>query len=327
MTDFLSNLPWKTKPEKKKHNVYLHSTLIKAVTNKDGTEKHFCPKQIFHYFIARDYQRVRSQYMMWGTFAEELILGHSAYDDNDEVTTPPRHKITGRPLVNEVRIREQMMRVQNHVFPSKGISCIPEVNTQIKVYKDFDGYPVRVIYDIFPTGIIYVDPDTGEKRYSVTILDLKMTEDIHNTFGDFCWGTPEYMDHLQADLYTWAIEDIDFDYNDLHNPGNNLRELCNELVMSAIKNKEIKFHYAVVGYKKEPLEEQIMFKERLRSESPGNNLRRKELLERMRKAVSILDDIQMEGYPFNPSFSNCANCAASKLKGGYCEYYSNVEKI
>lgn len=326
------SLPWKkdvvqTPTVIEDKPIYLHSTMIKAITDIHGDEKpEMCPKQVYHYYIAKDYKRVRSEYMMWGTLLEQKLLGHSAYDDDDEPLETPKHKRTGEKLITEKRIEEQVMRLQSHIFPSNQIAFTPYINTQVKVYRRFnEKYIVKVIYDIFPSTIVKPN-ESGELQLYLTIFDLKGTGDVNSTWGDFCWGSPEYMDHLQADLYLWASEEIDFDLNDKLNKGNHLRELYNDFVMQAVKGNNMRFHYIVVGYVKEPLINQISIKERTRFEN-SSDLRRKEMIERVKRTITILEDMAENNYPARPHYSTCKNCVVSKLNGGTCEAYSNVQNV
>jgi hypothetical protein len=135
------------------------------------------------------------------------------------------------------------------------------------------------------------------------------------------------MDHIQADLYLWITEELDMNLNDRVNPSNHLKYLYNNLIKSIIANGELLFHYLVIGIKKYPLDNQIKLLERLREESPNNQLRRKELIERLKRSIAVLEEYAANQYPVRPSASICKKCTVNKINGGYCTASDNIEKI
>lgn len=40
-------------------------------------------------------------------------------------------------------------------------------------------------------------------NYHKAVIDLKLTKDVNTTKGNYCWGSPNEMDHLQAYMYNY----------------------------------------------------------------------------------------------------------------------------
>ena len=80
--------------------------------------------------------------------------------------------------------------------------------TFVKVWRGLEEFNVIVI---FTGDLDILSPFTYKGiEYPLAVEDLKLTMDLNSTFGDFCWGTPEKMDHVQAYSYTWMTNLIFF---------------------------------------------------------------------------------------------------------------------
>ena len=42
-----------------------------------------------------------------------------------------------------------------------------------------------------------------QNQFVDAVIDLKFTANLKSTFGDFSWGKPEFMDHIQFDVYNY----------------------------------------------------------------------------------------------------------------------------
>ena len=100
--------------------------------------------------------------------------------------------------------------------------------------------------DMFPVTLL-----TDEGLF-LTTIDLKLTADVHSKFGDFCWGSPEYMDHSQAISYQYMVRNLDLELN----PHIEVLEKARPGLINHAKNGNIAFFYWVFGYSKLPPENQ-----------------------------------------------------------------------
>ena len=299
---------------------FLSQTLIKEITDRHGEYKEVCPRYIYENYITKQYRRVTVP-MMDGIFGETLVLGGGAR--GQKLTDLPRHKKTGEKLTAQKNIEEQATR-----FPiwcnQKGISVIPGVNTQVPITKRLkDKVLVRTEIDLFPTPFLFED------KFVLSVIDVKFTSDINSSWGDFCWGKPEFVDHIQADMTYWLLQDFDMELNLKFNPEKeeiyrNVFE--NSSIKKMIENEDIYFIYFIIGYKKQPLEEQVNFIYRSYREPNGSLLRQEEFKERARKTLAQLSEWRAQNWPAREN-NYCGQCPVSKLNGGYCTQYQKIKSI
>lgn len=313
------------KPKKEKQ-FFLTQSLIKDVTTWNGEYTENCPRLVYEKFITGQY-RYTSDSMLEGIFSETLFLGGGA--KGQKVVDLPRHKKTGEKLSAQKNIEEQARRFDLWCA-SKGISIIKGVNTQVPIVKKFnEKINIRTEIDLFPTPFLY----KGE--YKLAVIDVKLTGNIHNTKGSFCWGAPHFIDHLQADLTYWLLEDFDMELNIKHNPEK--EEVYktifeNDTIKNVIKNKDLMFIYFIIGYKAQPLDEQVLFYHREYFE-PGESRnpnsvpkRQREWRERARKTLAQLNLWHQKNWKPEPS-NLCIKCPVNKKNGGYCDKGSEIQTI
>jgi hypothetical protein len=313
----------RTKRENKITDGYIliSQSLIKKLINKYQEEEKFCPKYIKECVMERKCKDISSDAMMAGKFFESHVLGGTT--GSSRVLDLPRKKLSkkreleliakGYPVIGEKRIDQQRLEIQVERFKQKAqqlqVEIITGVNTHLDIFKHWDGKKYLLVgeLDLFPTPIIY------EGLLRLAIIDVKVTSNVNTTFGNFCWGTPKFMDHLQADMYHYLVRDIDFELNP------HLINVVPENVLNMIKNNNILFLYWVWGYQSEPLELQEKIVERTYFDENNNNYRQREMKERIRKAIAIIEREEAFGWEANPIPEQCARCSLNQSNGGNCE--------
>jgi hypothetical protein len=280
---------------------------------KKGEEIPHCPKKVMEIVLIKDYPRIpATDSMKAGSFFETLCLGSGA---KGEMTLDLERKLPSskklrewvasgnkeKDFVRDKTIAQERIEIQAERFhmlcKQLGI-ILTEHNIQVPIIKHLWGNEFLIgELDMFP--VIVQTPDKGKRR---SIIDLKLTGDIHHKHGDYCWGEPKFMDHTQADAYLELIKDIDLDLNP------HLIPLMSEYprLQQQIQNGDFTFYYWVFGYKKEPLDEQNKFVERV-----YDNMKRRELLEAIRKYIAIIKSYcsyTPETLPINPTFDMCKDC-------------------
>lgn len=303
----------------KGEHVFISQSLIKKLINKYQEELEFCPKFIKEIVMDRKIPSVTTESMLKGIFFESLALGGTAY--GEPLTDMPRKKLTkkqeaelrfkGLPLLGEKKIDQIRIEHQVERFKIKAkqymTEIVPGVNTHVRIYKKWDDkYILSGEYDWFPTPIFY------EEQMRLAIIDLKFTGDINQQGGSFSWGSPQYMDHLQGDMYHYLVRDIDFELNP------HVKDLITPNIADIIKYNEILFLYWVWGIK-EPLENQDKIIEREYQEGPNNNFRQAEMKERIRKSIAIIEREEHFGWQTNPCENSCKLCPYNQNYGGSCK--------
>ena len=291
---------------------YINQSTIKKFIKK-GTEIPHCPNKIHKSYIIREFPDPTSEAMLKGKYFESEFIGGTAHGGGI-VADLPRKRVTkkalklnpnaiGEKTLSQIRIDEQV-KIGKEKAKKYGV-VYNEFNTQTKIYKRWHEDPNIILtgeLDIFPTILKY------KGNYYLTIVDLKLTADISNTYGDFCWGDFESMDHLQSAHYQYLIKDIDFDLNDELNPGNYLRELINPERAKMINDGYLLFVYWIFDYKPKYND---MFQPHIMHPIDWAHY-----YETIRKSISMLGFMESQNWPCNPG-SLCEGCNVKT-----CEYYN-----
>lgn len=236
-----------------------------------------CPKRINALYVAKTHQQEDSLSKLKGSYFETHVLG--SMGNGSEVKDLPR-KRNGEPTIDQARIDLQIEAFPK-VLEEYGIKMPKEKARQLSVTKEYNGYTIKGIFD-FVTEINSDEYGT----YPIAVFDLKLTKDRDNEFGDFCWGVPENMDHIQAHMYTWLF----LDYYKAHLPEGYVPG----------------FYYLLFDYK--PAFGHKLVKVEYDAYYEG------QLLERIDHCISKVEEAIKEEWPASPSPEMCKNCPLYKDK-------------
>lgn len=286
-------------------------SLIKKIINQGHEETSWCPLYLYKAEIKRSINRHVSLDMKYGIFGETLCIGSGAYES---VYDLPRDKRT-----KEERKKTAQIQIEKHakLFPKiameKGITVYIDVNTQVPLFYQWDEDTIfKGTMDIFPTPIMW------NNNIEIAIIDVKFTKDVKTTWGNFCWGAPQFIDHLQADAYHWLVRVVDKDFQKEMNPDHDYDLILSDFVLHNRNN--IKFIYWVMGHvNTENIREQILFLERRYQDKYGGDLRQMEAQERIKDGIKLLRKAEEHGWPARPSSDACKRCALARHNGGDCK--------
>jgi len=303
-----------------KNTIYISSTLLKSLEDGFGNEKVYCPRQLYETRITDRIATLRSESMAKGLYFETHTLGGGRYGHRLEELTKTKK---GEKTTDNKRIDGQIFNFKEKV-KANNLIVSPE-NTQVTIVKEYGpNVFIKVNIDWFP---VWYKMDGIDE---LCLIDLKLTKDINSKWGEFCWGDPIHMDHVQADLYWYSVMDIDFKLNDRLVPGNNLRKIITPEVKERLDNGVHKFLYWVYGYQVDDKDEDTPLSEQfLELERVPMQLRIQELEQRIDKAIGTLAMMEEEGWNVNPLNDLCSKCPVSTKyrfpdgsKGnGYCDSY------
>jgi len=157
----------------------------------------FCPYQIKRTYIDKAYDK-RTDAMTNGVFFESLAIGGDVRGNT--ITDLPRLR-TGKKSTDHKRIESQVLEFKRDANELE--LEIDRFTSQQRFCKVWHGMADVDIIVIFIGGLDLLSPIkyNGEKRLAA--IDLKLTKDVSNTNGNFCWGSPNDMDHTQAYSYSW----------------------------------------------------------------------------------------------------------------------------
>jgi hypothetical protein len=247
--------------------------------------------------------------MLKGAFFETLCIGRGA---GGRITDdlPRKHLVKARELENQkrilaglpeikgektmdqIRIEQQAARFK--ILSAKYQITVLENNTQVKIMVHWHKNPEIMLgceFDIFPTAII-----TNE-GLKMAIIDLKLTADVNATFGEYCWGAPEFLDLIQAYTYHYMARQVINHVN--LNP--HLTELLTKPAVDLIRNNQLEFYYWVFNYKKEVLDDKLI-------KVTWDEQKEQEFHEAVRKTVSLIEYWEKLDWPARPNYKLCKEC-------------------
>jgi hypothetical protein len=204
----------------------ISSSIISKLFNKWGDVEH-CPYQLYRVAILRDIH-MDTLAMQKGRYFETQCLGSTAFGNEDDL---PRLR-NGEKSTDHKRIDECVMlfeqQCRNHFVE------VNKWNTQVVLKMKLNSdYNYVGHLDIFPVAMY-------DKTFHMAFIDLKLAEDSGNTWGDFCWGKPEYINTTQMVGYHTLIRHMDNDLNDLDGVPDAVLELAHT----------VRGYYWVFGYRK-----------------------------------------------------------------------------
>jgi hypothetical protein len=155
--------------------------------------------------------------MLKGLYFESNCLGATANDEELVLDLPrvqSKGKKFGTKTIDHERIDEQIMLFDSYcqkhgvIIVKDPIHSGLKKNVQIKKVVEFEAdwleqdYPDVKLYMKGVADIISPVHDV-DFNYPMAVIDLKLTVNRNSTFGEFAWGSPQYMDHTQGVLYSW----------------------------------------------------------------------------------------------------------------------------
>lgn len=260
----------------------INQTLIKEL-EKPNT----CPKKIYVMCVAKTHERGATESMLKGSYFETKVLGAEHFGEK-AVFDLPRKK-NGQCTIDHARIDLQAQQFPE-VIKKYGIRMPKKNARQIMITLEKNNV---LLYGTIDFVSPMEHPEYGS--HPVAVIDLKLTKDRESTFGDFCWGLPENMDHLQGLMYPYLFKE---NFKD-HLP----------------KGYTPPFYYLVFDYKPEfgnkliPVEYDAYYEEKL--------------WERIFAANDKLLEMQAAEWPAEPDYEQCKNCPLSK--SGECTLSPSVD--
>lgn len=306
---FIDNSP--AKDWKKQGQIVISYSLIDKMYFK-GEEIPHCPAKIYGDMIGL--KTPPTDPMIAGNLFETLLLGGGR--DGEQTLQLERKQVSqkaikeaikaGQPIpepemrIDEIRIRMQVER-SKILFFNHQIQVIPGVNTQIPIYKIWNGIKIWGHLDLF-------SPVIWKGNLEQAIIDTKLTGNLSSNYGKYGWGDTNNIDFTQAIMYYFLFEDIDYDLNPY-------------LLKIFGKEKQFKnliFLYFVCDYKvaEEKLDSKFF-------EVQKTTNRIQELKETIRRCHATIEMYVEQGWPANPTYELCKNCVQNYKSGGKCNYACN----
>jgi hypothetical protein len=284
----------------------IHQSLIRKVL-RNGEEREFCLRRLYITSIAKTMREPSSDPMLFGRYFESQVLGSSA--GGEKVNDLPRKKLTkkalqenavrkaegkkplkGEKYTHHLRIDEQIQRFK--ALQHKYKVMVNKLNVQVPLMTLWDQDPDVMLaceLDIFPTTVLLDD------KLEAAVIDLKITADIHNTFGEFCYGAPEYLDLIQAKMYHYIVRNATEKVNPI------LSELLTPSIRKLIDDNRFLFLLWIFNYKKAELDDKFI-------KVKWDKTKADELNESIRKTIAILEDGEAQDWPTNPDYAHCKKC-------------------
>lgn len=286
----------------------LHQSLINRFLYKGEEREQFCPHKVYCIDIAQTHH-YRTESMLKGSYFETLCIGSGAggrktddlprkrltkarYLENIKRKEHGLPEVKGDKTTDQERIEQQAARFR--ILSAKYQITILEENTQVRIRVPWHKNPEVYLsceFDIFPTAIMTKD---GLK---LAIIDIKLTADVNATYGEYCWGAPEFMDLIQAYMYHYCarqlLSNVDI------NP--HIKDIFTATAANLVKNNQLQFYYWVFNYKKETLEDKLILVQ-------WDETKEAELHESIRKCISLIEFNEKMDWPTKPNYKLCKEC-------------------
>jgi len=258
-----------------------------------GEARPYCPRKIKHTILLGDRKAPPTMSMMYGRYFEEVCFKGRYIDEYDRAI----RLSSGKKSIQQLRIEEQAdmfpmianrYGIQVHNSDEKRniwrrlhgrleVKEHPEIEFELKGTCDIES-PVEM------TGF----------SYTKAIIDLKLTMDRESKFGEYCWGTPEYMDLFQIVFYSYLGQVpgayLVFDYRP-SGRGHKFIPVATEAM----------FHNPDGSPNQKMITENAEFYQAAKD-------RQVKLRVLIKDTVDAILKMDAEGYPKMPSYDNCSNC-------------------
>lgn len=313
-------------PIKGSKEIEISASLMKTFWGKDYTgkdiEKSICPRKVYVENILRLYN-ITSHAMSSGLYFEYGIYGKTANGsdicddlprlklkkkDKDRLRKAgiPTHEWKGEKTTDHKRIDAQIEHFFKKAKEHKLYLDDENAQVQIKL-KNSSGITIRGTFDIWPTVLMY-ENELGIYQPTLANIDLKLTKNVDSTYGDFCWGDPNKMDHTQAYLYSFIMRHIDYKQNP------HLNDLIDPITKKLLRNGGCQFLYWVFGIANDDLP--MQFKQ---IAVDYDDDKEKYIIDKIQGTAKLLDYYASTEWDAIPDFNICRTCHLSCHSGGCCE--------
>lgn len=250
-----------------------------------GEARDYCPMKLYHTKILKDVDDPPTESMEKGNFFETKCIGSSVYGKTESLPLGKK----GQKSLDQQRIEEQVLNFKLVceqygiiINQTEQLGMPKNVQKHFSVPVEIDQFAQEGIKTVINLTADILSPISyGQVDYPVAIIDLKLTIDRNSKYGDYCWGAPEYMDHIQAYVYGFILGFpffyLVFDYN--------------------AKDR---------GYKIIPVNTNLQHPNPEKREEAMR--RYKETVEIIRNTIQRIIDHHHHGWYTNPNRNNCKNC-------------------
>jgi CRISPR/Cas system-associated exonuclease Cas4 (RecB family) len=115
-----------------------------------------------------------------------------------------------KPLAETDRVLRQVDNFRERIIPPYGLE-VDEVRVQVKGEKLLEDHKIILEGEADLISPVSFTAQNKEYVFDDCIIDLKLTGDLGNDFGEFSWAKAQDMDHIQAYIYG-AIWELPFMY-------------------------------------------------------------------------------------------------------------------
>lgn len=261
--------------------LYIHQSLLKAMMFK-GTKRDFCPYYIYGCYVTGKHRTKETKSMFKGNYFEAQCF-NNGFDKHGKFLSYPLLK-NGKRETDQLRIDEQIFNFKENVAPKLGLIYGPGVIWKQFVVTVQDTNTIKDFgFDIFVEMETDLITPLSYKDFQedFCIVDLKLTIDRNGCHGEYCWGEPERMDHIQAAVYSFSMN-LPFYY----------------LIFDYKKNDR--------GWKLVPVHTNVDHPHPPYAEKA--KYRKHEMFETIRSAAAEIEYHHLNGWSTNPIPENCMMC-------------------
>lgn len=204
---------------------------------KDLENDKTCPTRWKAQWIDKSIVSPTTKAILYGKYFEQQCIGASAREDEEKAIIPLLKN--GNKSVDHQRIDEQVGTF-HRLFDPKDELYLGYTIIEVQHRLDNGKYSgVMDIWAIEEASGLHVD------------IDLKLTKDLEQTYGDYAWGNLDKRDYLQQSHYHRLFKELNgvdelksillvFDYS----PEKRIKEITLDITDVAIEETELRFNAA-----------------------------------------------------------------------------------
>jgi hypothetical protein len=271
----------------KKDLIWINQSKIKRLT-----DSLLCPQRYYMEEITGDLQRYSSEAMLYGNYFEYHATGQLPSDGKIPVIEPLKKMRNG----SFIPAAQQRIDLQIKRFPG----IMKEYG--IKIVKTGSEINMQFNNGIVIFGTLDCLVEWNGQPY---IMDLKLTSDVNNTYGDFSWGQFQEKHPTKEGVYVARFVPEQEEGMDIIQP------FAYTYMMEKRTNSKWGFIYAVFDHKTNP-EFKII-------EVEHSEEGRRDMIERLNGTRAKLETFYKLNYKPIPSMRECKGCKHSSCDVRYVE--------
>lgn len=174
----------------------ISSTLIKRLFFKGEERQFLCPKKEYHHILKGDIKEPPSEAMIRGLLFESICFRDK---EAEEYYERKLRLNKGGQSVHTQRIYDAARMFD--IVANKYEISIEDTQVPLHGTLEIERFE-HIKFSLKGTADIITPINSPGFGHNKAVIDVKLTMEFTD-FGEYCWNSPQFMDHTQAVLYSY----------------------------------------------------------------------------------------------------------------------------